>query len=592
SIEMAGMLGSSLALMISDIPFNGPIAGIKLGLIDGEYVVNPTVDELEKSVLELTVAGTGDAINMVEAGAKEVDEKTMLDALMHAHTFIKDIVKFQEEVASEVGKEKIEISLDTYSPELYEKVSELVEDDLRAAVGTFEKLERYEKIDHFKEVAVDHFEGLEYEDEKVKSKTLSYVKDIVDDIVKDEVRRAISVDKIRPDGRGIDEIRSLDSQIDLLPRVHGSALFTRGQTQVLSVTTLGAMNEVQIIDDISDDESKRFMHHYNFPPYSVGETGRMGGAGRREIGHGALGEKALLQVIPSVEEFPYAIRVVSEVLESNGSSSQASICASSMSLMAAGVPIKAAVAGIAMGMVMRDGEYSILSDIQGMEDAFGDMDFKVAGTSKGITAMQMDIKVDGISREILEEALTQAKIGRDHIMENMMATISEPRSDVGEYAPKMATMKIDEDKIRDVIGRGGDVINDIIEKSDDVKIDIEDDGTVVIYHTDREAINHAIKMIENIVRVAKVGEIYDAKVARIENFGAFVELFPGTDGLLHISKIAHERTENVSDVLKVGDIVKVKVLEVDNRGRVNVSRKDLLPKPERRPAAKREETKR
>ena len=592
SIEMAGMLGSSLALMISDIPFNGPIAGIKLGLIDGEYVVNPTVDELEKSVLELTVAGTGDAINMVEAGAKEVDEKTMLDALMHAHTFIKDIVKFQEEVAAEVGKEKIEISLDTYSPELYEKVSELVEDDLRAAVGTFEKLERYEKIDHFKEVAVDHFEGLEYEDEKVKSKTLSYVKDIVDDIVKDEVRRAISVDKIRPDGRGIDEIRSLDSQIDLLPRVHGSALFTRGQTQVLSVTTLGAMNEVQIIDDISDDESKRFMHHYNFPPYSVGETGRMGGAGRREIGHGALGEKALLQVIPSVEEFPYAIRVVSEVLESNGSSSQASICASSMSLMAAGVPIKAAVAGIAMGMVMRDGEYSILSDIQGMEDAFGDMDFKVAGTSKGITAMQMDIKVDGISREILEEALTQAKIGRDHIMENMMATISEPRSDVGEYAPKMATMKIDEDKIRDVIGRGGDVINDIIEKSDDVKIDIEDDGTVVIYHTDREAINHAIKMIENIVRVAKVGEIYDAKVARIENFGAFVELFPGTDGLLHISKIAHERTENVSDVLKVGDIVKVKVLEVDNRGRVNVSRKDLLPKPERRPAAKREETKR
>ena len=592
SIEMAGMLGSSLALMISDIPFNGPIAGIKLGLIDGEYVINPTLDELEKSDLELTVAGTGDAINMVEAGAKEIDEKTMLDALMHAHTFIKDIVKFQEEVAAEVGKEKIEISLDTYSPELYEKVSELVEDDLRAAVGTFEKLERYEKIDHFKEVAVDHFEGLEYEDEKVKSKTLSYVKDIVDDIVKDEVRRAISVDKIRPDGRGIDEIRSLDSQIDLLPRVHGSALFTRGQTQVLSVTTLGAMNEVQIIDDISDDESKRFMHHYNFPPYSVGETGRMGGAGRREIGHGALGEKALLQVIPSVEEFPYAIRVVSEVLESNGSSSQASICASSMSLMAAGVPIKAAVAGIAMGMVMRDGEYSILSDIQGMEDAFGDMDFKVAGTSKGITAMQMDIKVDGISREILEEALTQAKIGRDHIMENMMATISEPRSDVGEYAPKMATMKIDEDKIRDVIGRGGDVINDIIEKSDDVKIDIEDDGTVVIYHTDREAINHAIKMIENIVRVAKVGEIYDAKVARIENFGAFVELFPGTDGLLHISKIAHERTENVSDVLKVGDIVKVKVLEVDNRGRVNVSRKDLLPKPERRPAAKREETKR
>ncbi|NLC55201.1 MAG: polyribonucleotide nucleotidyltransferase, partial [Erysipelothrix sp.] len=354
----------------------------------------------------------------------------------------------------------------------------------------------------------------------------------------------------------------------------------------------GSMKEAQFIDDLSDTETKRFMHHYNFPPYSVGETGRMGGAGRREIGHGALGEKALSQVLPSIEEFPYAIRVVSEVLESNGSSSQAAICASSMSLMAAGVPISAHVAGIAMGMVMRDGEYSILSDIQGMEDAFGDMDLKVAGTAKGITAMQMDIKVEGISREILHEALTQAKIGRDHIMENMSATIDKPRPDVGEYAPKMATMHVPIDKIRDVIGRGGDVINDIIEKSNDVKIDIEDDGSIVIYHTSRESINHAMKMIENIVKVAKVGEIYDAKVVRIENFGAFVELFPGTDGLLHISKIAHERTEKVSDVLKVGETVKVKVLEVDDRGRVNVSRKDLLPKPENRPAAARENTKR
>ncbi len=582
SVEMAGMLGSSLALMISDIPFNGPIAGVKLGLIDGEYVVNPTIAQLEQSILELTVAGTADAINMVEAGAKEVDEATMLDALMQAHTYIKDITAFQNMVSSEVGKEKLNIVLDTYSEELYGQVSELFDTPLRAAVGTFEKLERYQKIDAIEEQAVAHFEALEYESEKVKNKTVSQVKQIVDDIVKDEVRRAITVDNLRPDGRKNDEIRPLDSQIDLLPRVHGSALFTRGQTQVLSVTTLGAMNEVQIIDDLSDDESKRFMHHYNFPPYSVGETGRMGGAGRREIGHGALGEKALLQVIPSAEEFPYAIRVVSEVLESNGSSSQASICASSMSLMAAGVPLKGAVAGIAMGMVMRDGKYSILSDIQGMEDAFGDMDFKVAGTNKGITAMQMDIKVDGISREILQEALTQAKIGRDHIMENMMATINEPREDVGTYAPKMATMHIEESKIRDVIGRGGDVINDIIEKSNDVKIDIDDTGKIVIYHTSRESINHAIAMIENIVKVAKVGEVYDAKVARIENFGAFVELFPGTDGLLHISKIAHERTEKVSDVLEVGQIVAVKVIEVDDRGRVNVSRKDLLPRPERK----------
>lgn len=588
SVEMAGMLGSSLALMISDIPFDGPIAGVKLGLIDGEYVVNPTLAELEESVLELTVAGTADAINMVEAGAKEVDEETMLNALMEAHSYIKAIVEFQNEVTAEIGKDKMHIELDTYSQELYDQVCALVETDLRAAVGTHEKLERYEKIDANEEKAVFHFEALEYENENIKNKTIKQVKDIVDDIVKDEVRRAIADDKVRPDGRSPEEIRPLDSQIDILPRVHGSALFTRGQTQVLSVATLGSMKEAQFIDDLSDTETKRFMHHYNFPPYSVGETGRMGGAGRREIGHGALGEKALLQVIPSVEEFPYAIRVVSEVLESNGSSSQASICASSMALMAAGVPIKAAVAGIAMGMVMRKGKYSILSDIQGMEDAFGDMDFKVAGTSKGITAMQMDIKVDGISREILKEALTQAKVGRDHIMENMNAAISEPRSDVGEYAPKMSIMHIDVDKIRDVIGRGGDVINDIIEQSDDVKIDIEDDGSIVIYHTSRDAINHAMQMIENIVRVAKVGEIYDAKVVRIENFGAFVELFSGTDGLLHISKIAHGRTEKVTDVLNVGDTVKVKVLEVDERGRVNVSRKDLLPRPDSRPAADRE----
>ena len=583
SVEMAGLLGSSLALCISNIPFNGPVGGVQLGLVDGEYIVNPSNSQLENSVLELTVAGTKDAINMVEAGAKEVSEEVMLDALMQAHDFIKEIVEFQEGVIAEVGKEKMEVVLYEYDQELAAEVAEKFDIDLRSAVGTFDKLERQDKIDAIQEAALELFEE-KYADADNLSRILSDVKDIVSDIVKDEVRRAISQDKVRPDGRKPDEIRPLASEIDLLPRVHGSALFTRGQTQVLSVTTLGAMNEVQIIDDISDEDSKRFMHHYNFPPYSVGEVGRMGGAGRREIGHGALGEKALLQVIPSEEEFPYAIRVVSEVLESNGSSSQASICASTMSLMAAGVPIKAPVAGIAMGMVMYDGEYAILSDIQGLEDAFGDMDFKVAGTPKGITAMQMDIKVDGISREILEEALSQAKIGRDHIMENMLSAISDVREDVGKYAPKMERLQIPVDKIRDVIGRGGDVINDIIEQSDDVKIDIEDDGSVVIYHSSRESINKAKAMIENIVKVAEVGEIYEAKVVRIENFGAFVSLFPGTDGLLHISKLDHKRVEKVTDVVNLGDIVKVKVMEIDDRGRVNVSRKDLLPKPDRKPA--------
>ncbi len=590
SVEMAGLLGSSLALCISNIPFNGPVGGVQLGIIDGEYVINPSHSQFEDSILELTVAGTKDAINMVEAGAKEVNEEVMLDALMHAHEFIADIVKFQEEVVAEIGKEKMEVELYAYDEALASEVNEKYESDIRQAVSIFDKLERQDKIDEITDLAVEYFSEV-YADAENLSRIVSDVKDICSDIMKDEVRRAIAVDRVRPDGRSPEEIRPLDSIVDLLPRVHGSALFTRGQTQVLSVTTLGAMNEVQIIDDISGDESKRFMHHYNFPPYSVGEVGRMGGAGRREIGHGALGEKALLQVIPSEEEFPYAIRVVSEVLESNGSSSQASICASTMSLMAAGVPITAPVAGIAMGMVMYDGEYSILSDIQGLEDAFGDMDFKVAGTPKGITAMQMDIKVDGISREILKEALDQAKIGRDHIMENMMSAISEVRGDVGKYAPKMERLQIPVDKIRDVIGRGGDVINDIIEQSDNVKIDIEDDGSVVIYHSDRESINKAKAMIENIVKVAEVGEIYDAKVVRIENFGAFVELFPGTDGLLHISKLAHERTEKVTDVVNLGDIVKVKVLEIDDRGRVNVSRKDLLPKPERKPFKEKESKK-
>jgi polyribonucleotide nucleotidyltransferase len=409
---------------------------------------------------------------------------------------------------------------------------------------------------------------------------MKQAREVCGDIVANEVRRLISVDKIRPDGRRVDEIRPLNSQVDLLPKVHGSALFTRGETQVLSVTTLGAQGDNQIIDDLTDVEEKRFMHHYNFPPFSVGETGRMGAPGRREIGHGALGERALQVVLPSFEEFPYSIRVVAEVLESNGSSSQASICAGTMSLMAAGVPIKAPVSGIAMGLVQFDNHYTILSDIQGMEDHFGDMDFKVAGTPNGITALQMDIKIEGLSRQILDEALTQAKKGREEIMANMLACISEPRSDVGKYAPKIDKLMIAPDKIREVIGSGGKVINEIIEKSDNVKIDIDDTGLVVIYHQDRAAINKAKTLIENIVKEAKVGEIYEGKIVRLENFGAFVELFTGTDGLLHVSKMAWERVEKPSDLFKLGDTVQVKVTEIDDRGRVNVSRRDLLEKPE------------
>ena len=455
------------------------------------------------------------------------------------------------------------------------------EQAIRDAVSIEKKLERYGKIDELTEEAVAVFDAKEYENEAAKAKVLKQVKQICHSIEADEVRRLIIEDKVRPDGRKVDEIRPLDSQVDILPRAHGSALFTRGETQVLSVTTLGPMNDNQIIDDLTEVETKRFMHHYNFPPYSVGETGRMGSPGRREIGHGALGERALSQVLPSVEDFPYTIRTVAEVTESNGSSSQASICAGTMSLMAAGVPIKAPVAGIAMGLIMdeENGKYTVLTDIQGMEDHFGDMDFKVAGTSKGITALQMDIKVTGITREVFEEALAQAKVARAQILENMMAAISEPREDVGTYAPKIEQFYIDPEKIREVIGPNGKMINKIIEASDDVKIDIEDDGHVVIYHMDRAAINHAADMIRDIVREAKVGDIYEGKVVRIEKFGAFVNLFPGTDGLLHISKINHERVNKVEDVLNIGDTVRVKVTEIDDRGRVNVSAKALLPRP-------------
>lgn len=579
--EMTAMFGASLALCVSDIPFNGPIAGVMVGRVDGEYIINPTPEQLEKSDINLTVAGTKYAVNMVESGAKEVSEEAMLGAIMFGHEHIKQLVAFQEEIAAAVGKEKMEVKLYTVDEDIDREVRAQFEQAIRDAVSIEKKLERYGKIDELTEEAVAVFDAKEYENEAAKAKVLKQVKQICHSIEADEVRRLIIEDKVRPDGRKVDEIRPLDSQVDILPRAHGSALFTRGETQVLSVTTLGPMNDNQIIDDLTEVETKRFMHHYNFPPYSVGETGRMGSPGRREIGHGALGERALSQVLPSVEDFPYTIRTVAEVTESNGSSSQASICAGTMSLMAAGVPIKAPVAGIAMGLIMdeKNGKYTVLTDIQGMEDHFGDMDFKVAGTSKGITALQMDIKVTGITREVFEEALAQAKVARAQILENMMAAISEPREDVGTYAPKIEQFYIDPEKIREVIGPNGKMINKIIEASDDVKIDIEDDGHVVIYHMDRAAINHAADMIRDIVREAKVGDIYEGKVVRIEKFGAFVNLFPGTDGLLHISKINHERVNKVEDVLNIGDTVRVKVTEIDDRGRVNVSAKALLPRP-------------
>lgn len=587
--EMAAMLGASLALCISDIPFNGPIAGVKVGRINGELITNPNAQQAEESDIDLTVAGTAKALNMVEAGAKEVSEEDMLEALMYGHEQIKKLCAFQEEIIAACGKEKREIQLYEINPELNEQVRSEFEEKIRTAVSIKEKLERYGKIEELTEQAIDMVSHNDYETEKEVNEAVKQAAEICHSIEADEVRRLIIEDKIRPDGRQIDEIRPLNSQVDLLPRVHGSALFTRGETQVLSTTTLGAINENQIIDDLTEVESKRFMHHYNFPPYCVGETGRMGSPGRREIGHGALGERALLQVLPSLDEFPYTIRTVADVMESNGSSSQASICAGTMSLMAAGVPIKAPVAGIAMGLIMNDetGKYTVLTDIQGMEDHFGDMDFKVAGTRNGITALQMDIKTTGITRDIFEQALAQAHKARLEILENMLAAIPEPRKELSPYAPKIAIMQIDPDKIKDVIGPGGKMINQIIDACDDVKIDIDDDGKVVIYHMDAEAINKAKEMIQDITREAKVGDVFAAKVVRLEKFGAFVNLFGNTDGLLHISKISHNRVDKVEDVLSIGDIIDVKVVEIDNKGRVNVSAKALLPKPakDKKPAS-------
>ena len=579
--ELVAMLGSALATSISDIPFDGPIAGVYVGRIDGKFVIDPTVEEKAKSDINLAVAGTEIAINMVEAGAAEVSEEDMLEAIMFGHEAIKKLCAFQKEIIAAVGKVKREIPLYTIDAVLQAEVEAQAKDRLVAAVSIFDKLERQNTIDDIENEVVASYDAKEdYKNEKEKAFVLKQVKEILENVVRDEVRRLITVDKVRPDGRELDEIRPLDAQVDLLPRPHGSAMFTRGQTQVISTCTLGPLSDSQIIDNLTDEESKRFMHHYNFPPFAVGETGRMGTPGRREIGHGALGERALSYVIPDEETFPYTIRLVADVVESNGSSSQASICASCMALMAAGVPIKAPVSGIAMGLITHEDDYTILTDIQGMEDHLGDMDFKVAGTPTGITALQMDIKIKGITREILAEALAKAHKARATILDVMLKAIPGPREDVSKYALKMDRFQVPVDKIREIIGSQGKVINDIIAKCDNCSIDINDDGRVIIYHTDREMINKAKGMIESIVKVAKVGEVYDGKVVRIETYGCFVNLFGSTDGMCHISRLDWNRVEKVEDVVKLGDTLKVIVTNIDEKGRIDLSHREFLPKPE------------
>ena len=577
--EMTAMLGASLSLAIGGAPFDGPIAGVMVGLINGEFILNPNPEELLESDLDLMVAGTKEAINMVEAGAKEVDEDTMLDALMFAHEKIKELVAFQEEIVAEVGKERIEVELKVTPKELENRVHELEAGRITKAVSIHEKLERQNTIEDIEneilEILKKEFKAFSMEKEDIEA-NLNFAKQTLELIQVNEVRRLITEDKIRPDGRKTDEIRPLDSEIDLLARTHGSALFTRGQTQALATVTLGALRESQIIDGVSVEDGKRFMLHYNFPQFSVGSTGRYGFVGRREVGHGALGERALLQVLPNEEEFPYAIRVVSEVLESNGSSSQATICAGSMALMAAGVPIKAQVAGIAMGLVKDNDNYTILTDIQGLEDHFGDMDFKVAGTEKGICSLQMDIKISGITKEIFKESLFQAKKARMEILENMNATIQAPKKELSKYAPKVKLMQVSPDKIRDIIGAGGKNITAIIEQCGNVKIDIEQDGRIILMHEETYFIDKAMKLIEDIIREVEVGEKYMGKVVRIEKFGAFVELWPGQDGLVHISKLDTKHIKNVEDVVKLGDVIEVKVIGVDDKGRVDLSRKAIL----------------
>ena len=600
SPELTAMLASSLAVSISKIPFNGPIAGVKVGRVDGKFIINPTPEELEVSELELTVAGTKDAINMVESSAKQVPEDVMLEALMFGHKAIKELIKFEEKIIKEIGEEKMEYETLTPEPELVERVSKLVTKRMDKALRIKDKLEKYEAIDSIKEEMNELFTS-EYEDtmkDNELKELLVKVQMVISDIEYELFRSIVVKEKKRADGRKMDEIRPLSTDIDLLPRVHGSALFTRGQTQSLSTTTLGALNEHQVIDGLGLEDQKRFMLHYNFPQFSVGETGRYGAPGRREIGHGALGEKALAQVIPSEEEFPYTIRVVSEILESNGSSSQASICAGCMSLMAAGVPIKAPVAGIAMGLITHEDKYTILTDIQGMEDHLGDMDFKVAGTKDGITALQMDIKISGITEDILKEALAQAKKARMEVLKVMTKQIKEPRPEVSKYAPKMETFMINPAKIKDVIGKGGETITKIICEASNVtevtninavKVELEDDGRVIIYHSDKEIIEKTKAMIEEIVREVEVGKIYEAKVVKVEDFGCFVQLWPGCEGMVHVSQLAHERVDKAGDVVSVGDEIIVKALGMDKKGRQNFSRKDALPQSKKK--VKKEEKK-
>lgn len=586
SPELTAMFGSSLATSISEVPFDGPIAGVKVGHVDGNFVINPTPEELEKSDLDLTVAGTKEAINMVEAGAKEVSEELMLEALMFGHEAIKELVEFQEKIIKEIGKPKMEYEVLEITDELKTEVRTLAEEKLNSAMRIKEKLEKYAAIDKVKEDIVSKYENenLELKDTELKE-LITKVKLVLEEIEYEIFRQIVVKEHTRADGRKMDEIRPLSTDIDLLPRTHGSALFTRGETQALAVTTLGALGEHQILDGLSLEDEKRFMLHYNFPAFSVGETGRYGAPGRREIGHGALGERALSQVIPSEDEFPYTIRVVSEILESNGSSSQATICAGCMSLMAAGVPIKAPVAGIAMGLITAGDDYTILTDIQGMEDHLGDMDFKVGGTKKGICSLQMDIKIKGITKQILKEALEQAKKARFEILDVMTAQIPEPRKEVSKYAPKTMTFMINPNRIKEVIGKGGEMITKIICEASNVnavtdinavKVDLEDDGRVIIYHTDKEIIEKTAEMIKAVVREVEDGKIYTGKVVKVEDFGCFVELWPGCEGLVHVSHLANERVEKPSDMVKVGDEIVVKSLGYDKRGRLNLSRKEAL----------------
>ena len=587
SPELTALFGSSLATCISKIPFNGPVAAVKVGRVDGKFVINPTVEQSEKSDIDLTVAGTRDAINMVEAGAREASEDDMLEALMFGHEAIKKLIAFEEEVISAIGVEKMEYEKLEITDELRSEVDSIVRDRLDKALRIKDKLEKYSAIDNLEEEVIEKYKS-ENEDtmkpEELKE-LLTKVALIFHGIEYELFRNIVVKEKTRADGRRMDEIRPLSTDIDLLPRCHGSALFTRGQTQSLATVTLGALGEHQILDGLGIEDAKRFMLHYNFPPFSVGETGRYGAPGRREIGHGALGERALSYVIPSEEEFPYTIRVVSEILESNGSSSQATICAGTMALMAAGVPIKKPVAGIAMGLITHEDDYTILTDIQGMEDHLGDMDFKVAGTRDGITALQMDIKIDGINREILKEALAQAKKARFEILDVIEKQIDKPREDVSKYAPKTEVFMINPDKIKDVIGRGGEMITKIILECSNVntvndinavKVDLEDDGRVIIYHTDRDVINRTADRIKDIAREVEIGKTYTCRVVSIQDFGIFVELWPGCEGLIHVSQLDTKRVDKPSDLFKVGDEVIAIATGYDKKGKLNLSRKDLL----------------